>query len=50
VRSLINAALLLGQGGVDVQHERISISAQLSDDEGHALRHSPSNDFLTSSI
>jgi hypothetical protein len=31
------AALLFGKGGVQVQHERISIAAQLSDDERYAL-------------
>ena len=32
-------ALFLGQGGVDVQHERIAVDAELSDDERHPVRH-----------
>ena len=32
-------ALLLRQGGVDVQHERIGVDAQLGDDERHPLDH-----------
>src|SRR5262245_32983132 len=32
-------ALLLRQGGVDVQHERIHVRAEFGDDEGHALYH-----------
>ena len=32
-------ALLLRQGGVDVQHERVGVDAQLGDDERHALDH-----------
>ena len=31
--------LLLGQRGVEVQHERIGIAAQFGDDERHALGH-----------
>jgi hypothetical protein len=31
--------LLLGEGGVEVQHERIGVCAQLSDEEWYALRH-----------
>ena len=32
-------ALLLGQRGVDVQHERVGIDAQLGDDERHPVGH-----------
>jgi hypothetical protein len=32
-------ALLLGEGGEQVQHERVGVGAELRDDEGHALRH-----------
>lgn len=32
-------ALLLGQGGIDVQHEGVGVPAELGDDEGHPLRH-----------
>jgi hypothetical protein len=32
-------ALFLGQGGIEVQHERVSISAQLCHDEGRSVRH-----------
>ena len=31
--------LLLGQRGVEVQHERIGVAAEFGDDERHALRH-----------
>jgi len=32
-------AFLLGQGRIDVQHERVAIGAQLGDDKRHPLRH-----------
>ena len=32
-------ALLLGERGEEVQHERVGVGAQLGDDERHALRH-----------
>jgi hypothetical protein len=31
--------LLLGKGGVEVEHERVGIDAELGDDERHALCH-----------
>jgi hypothetical protein len=31
--------LLLGQGRIEVQHERISVTTKFRNDEGHALRH-----------
>jgi hypothetical protein len=31
--------LLLGQGGIDMQQERIGIGAQLGHDEGHPVLH-----------
>ena len=34
-----HAPLFLGQGGIDVQHEGVSIRAQLGHYERHALRH-----------
>jgi hypothetical protein len=33
------AALLLRQGRVDVEEERVDVRPQLGDDEGHALGH-----------
>jgi hypothetical protein len=33
------ASLLLGQGGVEVEHERIGVAAEFSHDEGDALGH-----------
>ncbi len=33
------SALLLGQRGVEVQHEGVSIRAEFGHDEGHTLRH-----------
>jgi hypothetical protein len=37
------SALLLGERGVKVEHERIGISAKLGYDERHALGHQPGN-------
>jgi hypothetical protein len=34
-----HAPLLLGQGGVDVQHERVGIDTELGDDERHVMLH-----------
>lgn len=36
-----HAALLLGEGRIDVQHERVRVGAKLGHDEGHPLRHQP---------
>ena len=33
------AAFLFCHGGIDVQHERILVAAEVRDDEGHALGH-----------
>jgi hypothetical protein len=30
---------LLGQGGKEVKHERVSVAAEFGDDERYALRH-----------
>ena len=38
------AALLLGKGGVKVQHERIGVGAEFRDDERHALCHQPGDE------
>jgi hypothetical protein len=39
-----HAPLLLGEGGPDVQHERVGIDAKLGDDEGDALGHQARNE------
>ena len=36
--------LLLGERGIEVQHEGIGIGAKLGDDERHALRHQPGDE------
>ena len=40
-----HAPLLLGQGCVDVQHERIDVGAEFGDHGGHPLRHQPGNEM-----
>ncbi len=39
VRCEISLPLLLGEGGVQVQHERVGIDPTLRDDEGYPLSH-----------
>ena len=39
VRCRNQPALLLGQGGKEVKHERVGIDSKLSHDEGDPLRH-----------
>ena len=36
--------LLLGERGVDVQHEGVHVGAELGDQEGHALHHQPGDE------
>ena len=37
--------LLLGDGCVNVQHERIHVGAELGDDEGHPLHHQAADEM-----
>jgi hypothetical protein len=39
------AAFLLGKGGVDVEHERISVRSELGYDERYALTHQPTDEM-----
>lgn len=36
--------LLLGNGGIDVEHEWIDVGTEFGDDEGNALRHQPGDE------
>jgi hypothetical protein len=45
VRSLINLALALGEGRVQVQHERLDVRAQLRDDEWDPMGHQAGNEM-----
>ena len=38
-------ALLLGERGKQVQHERINVRAKLCDQEGHLVRHEPADEM-----
>jgi hypothetical protein len=40
--------LFLGEGGINVQHERVCISAQLCDDKGRLVAHKAANEMHVS--